>query len=117
MMEAQRNKKKSHRSTAGTPRSDGPTTHDGEEQTSLPSTSSTDEGTTPDGAKKGKASSRQLQLKLGSKIKIATWNVRSMSAGKLQNVVAEAEKTLTFLVLQNTDGEDKDTFLPLKVEK
>ena len=42
--------------------------------------------------RKGKASSRQLQLKLGSKIKIATWNVRSMSAGKLQNVIAEAEK-------------------------
>ena len=92
MMETQRNKKKSHRSTDGTPRSDGPTTHDGEEQTSLPSTTSADEGTTPDGAKKGKASSRQLQLKLGSKIKIATWNVRSMSSGKLQNVIAEAEK-------------------------
>ena len=92
MMETQRNKKKSHRSTDGTPRSDGPTTDDGEEQTSLPSTTSADEGTTPDGVKKGKASSRQLQLKLGSKIKIATWNVRSMSAGKLQNVIAEAEK-------------------------
>ena len=46
----------------------------------------------PDGTKKGKASSRELQLKLGSKIKIATWNVRSMSSGKLQNVIAEAEK-------------------------
>ena len=68
MMETQRNKKKSNRSTDGTPRSNGPTTHDGEEQTSLSSTTSADEGTTPDGAKKGKASSRQLQLKLGSKI-------------------------------------------------
>ena len=58
----------------------------------MPSTTSADEGTTPVGAKKGKASSRQLQLKLGSKIKIATWNVRSMSSGKLQNVIAEAEK-------------------------
>ena len=67
-METQRNKKKSHRSTDGTPRSDGPTTHDGDEQTSLPSTTSADEGTTPDGAKKEKARSRQLQLKLGSKI-------------------------------------------------
>ena len=76
MMETQRNKKKSHRSTDGTPRSDGPTTHDGEEQTSLSSTTSADEGTTPDGVKNRKASSRQLQLKLGSKIKIATWNVR-----------------------------------------
>ena len=48
----------------------------------MPSTTSADEGTTPDGAKKGKASSRQVQLKLGSKTKIATWNVRSMSAEK-----------------------------------
>ena len=58
----------------------------------MPSTTSADEGTSPDGVKKGKASSRQLQLKLGSKTKIATWNVRSMSSGKLQNVAAEAEK-------------------------
>ena len=58
----------------------------------MPSTTSADEGTTPDGAKKGKASSRQLQLKLGSKIKIATWNIRSMSAEKNNiNILGIAE--------------------------
>lgn len=79
-----------HRSTDRTPRSDGSTTSNGEERTSLISTSSADEGQKPDCAKSGNASGRKL--KIGQKIRIGTWNVRTMSAGTLENVIMESRR-------------------------
>ncbi|GFR64717.1 craniofacial development protein 2 [Elysia marginata] len=85
-------KRKSHGSTHGPPNCDWPKTHNGEEQTSRPITSSADEGIKPDCAKVETADSRKLRFKIGKKFRIGTWNVRSMKAGTLSTVIKEVRR-------------------------
>ena len=114
-METQRKAKQSHRTTHGAPRCDCPIMRDGEEQTSLPGTTSADEGSAPDCAERGRAGSRELRIKLGTKVRIATWNVRSMAAGKMQNVIEEArDNNIKILGLSEHRWAGQGHFSPLE---
>ena len=51
------------------------------------STASADDGKKPDHVKKGKYGPR-----LNTKIRMATWNIRSMGIGKLRMITSEAQR-------------------------
>ncbi|GFS10879.1 craniofacial development protein 2 [Elysia marginata] len=75
---------------------DGLCRSNGEERTAAPSISPADDGNVPDCAARVKDSEKlkqkEVKVKLGKKIRLATWNVRSMSAGKLENITDECNR-------------------------
>ena len=81
-------KKISHSTSGGTSESRGAAECIGEEQITNLSKTHVDDGRTPDSTGKEKEC-----MKLKKNLGIATWNVRSMSSGKLENIVEEAVRT------------------------
>ena len=81
-------KKISHSTSGGTSESRGAAECIGEEQITDLSKTHVDDGRTPDSTGKQKEC-----MKLKKNLGIATWNVRSMSSGKLDNIVEEAVRT------------------------
>ena len=81
-------KKISHSTSGGTSESHGAAEFIGEEQITDLSKTHVDDGRTPDCTGKEKEC-----MKLKKNLSIATWNVRSMSSGKLDNIVDEAVRT------------------------
>ena len=81
-------KKISHSTSGGTSESRGAAECIGEEQITDLSKTHVDDGRTPDSTGKEKEC-----MKLEKNLGIATWNVRSMTSGKLDNIVEEAVRT------------------------